>query len=124
MASHPEVQKRAQEELDAFVGPDRLPTVEDKPGLPYVAALVKECFRWRSVVPLAVPHLSTEEDEYNGYRIPKGSIVVANTWYGSAQDTQYGVITNGADAGPTRLTLATTPILQILIRRGFWWTES
>lgn len=88
MASHPEVQKRAQEELDAFVGPDRLPTVEDKPGLPYVTALVKECFRWRSVVPLAVPHLSTEEDEYNGYRIPKGSIVVANTWYGSAQDTQ------------------------------------
>ena len=63
MANNPDVQKRAQAELDAVVGPDRLPTMEDKPSLPYISALVKECLRWRSVVPLPPPHVTTEEDE-------------------------------------------------------------
>ncbi len=63
-----------------MVGPDRLPTMEDKQDLPYITAIAKECLRWRSVVPLAVPHLVTQEDEYKGYRIPAGSVVIANTW--------------------------------------------
>ncbi|KAF8880684.1 cytochrome P450 [Infundibulicybe gibba] len=28
----------------------------------------------------AVAHSSTEDDEYDGYFIPKGSIVIGNTW--------------------------------------------
>lgn len=80
MASYPEVQKRAQDELDLAIGPGRLPTMDDKQSLPYVSAILKECLRWRSVVPLSIPHLSTEEDEYKGYRIPQGSVVVSNTW--------------------------------------------
>lgn len=32
------------------------------------------------VVLLALPHYSTEDDVYKGYFIPKGSIVVANSW--------------------------------------------
>ena len=80
MASFPDVQKRAQEELETMVGLDRLPTIADKDDLPYVAAIAKECLRWRSVVPLSIPHLSVEEDEFRGYRIPKGSIVLSNTW--------------------------------------------
>jgi len=27
-----------------------------------------------------VPHKLTEDDVYKGYRLPKGSIVVANAW--------------------------------------------
>ena len=84
MASNPDIQKRAQAELDSVVGPERLPTIEDRSSLPYVSALVKECLRWRSVVPIPPPHVSTAEDEYRGYRIPKGSIVVSNVWYASA----------------------------------------
>ena len=80
MAINPEVQRRAQAELDSVVGATRLPTLEDKPSLPYVSALMKECFRWRSVVPMGVPHVMTEEDEYKGYRIPQGSLVVTNIW--------------------------------------------
>ena len=80
MASYPEVQKRAQVELDAVVGPHRLPTFADKDDLPYVGALIKECLRWRPVVPLALVHLSMEEDEYKGYRIPARSAVVCNPW--------------------------------------------
>ena len=80
MAMNPEVQKRAQSELDSVVGPRRLPNLDDEPELPYVAALIKECLRWRSVIPTGVAHTSMEEDEYKGYRIPKGSIVVSNIW--------------------------------------------
>ena len=80
MASFPDVQKRAQAELDAVIGPQRLPNFADRENLPYVAALIKEALRWRPVSPLALMHLSLEEDEYKGYCIPKGSAVVFNLW--------------------------------------------
>ena len=80
MAAHPEVQKAAQAEIDAVVGPNRLPDYADQNSLPYVSAVILECLRWRSVVPLSIPHKSTEDDEYRGYFIPKGSIVIANIW--------------------------------------------
>ncbi|KAM5531259.1 hypothetical protein V8D89_015060 [Ganoderma adspersum] len=80
MASYPEVQRRAQAELAAVVGPHYLPTFADKDNLPYVSALIKECLRWRPVAPLALVHLSMEEDEYKGYRIPARSAVVSNPW--------------------------------------------
>lgn len=37
--------------------------------------------RWHVVGPIGIPHLSTEEDVYLGYRIPKESIVIPNIWY-------------------------------------------
>ena len=30
--------------------------------------------------PEALPHMATDEDEYNGYYIPKGTIVLGNAW--------------------------------------------
>jgi len=80
MALHPEVQKKAQAEIDAVVGPNRLPDFGDQPFLPYVHAVVKETSRWHSVVPLGVAHMSTNDDEYNGYYIPKGTVVIGNSW--------------------------------------------
>ncbi|KAJ7312302.1 cytochrome P450 [Mycena albidolilacea] len=80
MLLHPDIQKKAQLEIDSVVGRDRLPTFDDKPALPYISALVKEVLRWKSVAPLAVPHFVAVEDEYRGYRIPAGSIVLGNTW--------------------------------------------
>jgi cytochrome P450 len=75
----PDVQRKAQEEVDR-VTPGRLPTFEDERSMPYVTAVVYECLRWNNVTPLGIPHYSTAEDVYNGYRIPIGSIVVGNTW--------------------------------------------
>ncbi|KAI0082010.1 cytochrome P450 [Panus rudis PR-1116 ss-1] len=76
MALHPEVQRKAQEELDRVVGSERLPTFSDRPNLPYIEALTKEVLRWELAVPLSIAHSNTEEDEYRGYRIPKGSIIL------------------------------------------------
>ncbi|KAJ7065510.1 cytochrome P450 [Mycena amicta] len=80
MLAYPEVQRKAQAELDAVLGNGHLPTFEDQSSLPYVTALVKEVLRWRSVAPIAIPHYVAVEDEYRGYRIPAGSIVVGNAW--------------------------------------------
>ena len=77
---HPAAVKQAQLELDAVVGRDRLPTFEDIPDLPYTCAFVKEILRWRPPSPGGAPRATTREDEYLGYRIPKGAIVIANFW--------------------------------------------
>ena len=57
MALYPEVQKKAQAEIDAVVGPDRLPDFHDRPSLPYINAMLKELSRWNLVVPLGKPLL-------------------------------------------------------------------
>ena len=51
MILHPEVAKKAQAEVDAVVGLDRLPSFADREKLPYINALVLEVMRWHSVVP-------------------------------------------------------------------------
>lgn len=79
MVLHPEVQRKAQEELDAVLG-DRLPGYEDRDQLPYINAISEEIQRWRPVLPLSVSHGLIEDDVYKDYFIPKGSIVIQNTW--------------------------------------------
>ena len=49
---YPEVQRRAQAELDAVIGRDRLPTFDDRLRLPYIEALCKELMRWKMVTPM------------------------------------------------------------------------
>ncbi|KAF4584967.1 hypothetical protein EYR40_001793 [Pleurotus pulmonarius] len=79
MVLHPEAQRKAQEELDAVIG-DRLPTFEDREQLPYVRALLKEVTRWQPVTPMGHAHRVTEDDVYDGYFIPKGTLVATNVW--------------------------------------------
>lgn len=52
MMTHPDIQQRAQAEIDKVVGPDRLPTLEDELDLPFVSAVVKEVQRWQPVTPM------------------------------------------------------------------------
>ncbi|KAI0264161.1 CyP450 monooxygenase [Gloeopeniophorella convolvens] len=80
MALNPEAQRKAQAEIDAVVGSTRLPDFSDEPALPYVGAVLKEVLRWHPVVPLAIPHRLTQDDIYEGYLIPAGSIVIGNAW--------------------------------------------
>ncbi|KAJ3764225.1 cytochrome P450 [Lentinula raphanica] len=80
MLANPEAQKRAQEEIDSVVQAGELPRFSDQERLPYVTAIVKEAMRWKNVTPLGIPHASTSEDIYRGYRIPAGSIMVPNIW--------------------------------------------
>ncbi|RAL15237.1 cytochrome P450 [Aspergillus homomorphus CBS 101889] len=80
MTLNPEVQRKAQAEIDEAIHDNRLPTFADRSRLPYVNALVKEVLRWHPVTPMALPHTNVESDVFHGYWIPKGAIVLPNVW--------------------------------------------
>ncbi|KAJ7453392.1 cytochrome P450 [Mycena latifolia] len=80
MLANPDAQKRAQAEIDSITGGNHLPDFEDEESLPYVSALVKEVLRWKNVAPVGLPRRLTTDNEYRGYRLPAGSIVMGNIW--------------------------------------------
>ncbi|KAF6752028.1 cytochrome P450 [Ephemerocybe angulata] len=81
MIMHPDVQKKAQAEVDAVVGTDRLPAISDRSSLPYVRSVMAEVLRWYPAVPMGIAHSSTRDDFYEGYHIPAHAIVVPNVWF-------------------------------------------
>ncbi|KAK7049443.1 hypothetical protein VNI00_006049 [Paramarasmius palmivorus] len=89
MATHPHVQKKAQEHIDDLLGDNCLPTLRDRPKLHYIEATMRECFRWRPVGPLAFPHSTLADDVVNGYFIPKGTAVFGNVWAMTRDTTVY-----------------------------------
>ncbi|KAI0028825.1 cytochrome P450 [Vararia minispora EC-137] len=90
MISHPDIQRRAQAELDAVIGRGRAPRVGDRDQLPYLSALVREALRWKSSAPIGLPHVSEEDDWYKGFFIPKGTICIANVYACHLDPEVYG----------------------------------
>jgi hypothetical protein len=80
MALYPEVQDKAQAEVDTFVGCEDLPHPSDLGRLTYMLAVLNEVLRFSPVANLALPHKVTQDDEYHGYRIPKDTTIIANVW--------------------------------------------
>ncbi|TBU63498.1 cytochrome P450 [Dichomitus squalens] len=80
MSQHPDVVKKAQEELDSVVGNNRLPDFGDQDKLVYLTAIVKETLRWHVVVPFGVPHCTTRDDELRGYYVPANTVLLPNIW--------------------------------------------
>ena len=80
MLVNPAILRRAQAEMDAVVGRDRLLQESDIPQLPYLRAVCKETFRKHPSTPLSLPRVSTEPCQVQGYRIPKGTRLLVNIW--------------------------------------------
>ena len=100
MLANPEVQRRAQAELDSALEPGRLPEYGDEERLPYITAIMKETMRLYPVAPMvsihfpsgyqkheidlskALPHLHSgkTDDVYRDFLIPKGAFLIPNTW--------------------------------------------
>ncbi|KZT69394.1 cytochrome P450 [Daedalea quercina L-15889] len=80
MVLYPDVFSKAREELDRVVGCDRLPNIEDRDALPYLECILKETLRFSCPTPLGVPHATSEDDEYHGCWIPKGTTIIPNLW--------------------------------------------
>ncbi|KAK1675482.1 cytochrome P450 [Colletotrichum godetiae] len=81
MVAYPDIQKRAQAEVDAVFGEsgvrcERL-TAET---LPYIKACFLETLRWRPGFPMAIPHAITRDDIYMGYNIPAETTILMNIW--------------------------------------------
>ncbi|UKZ80869.1 hypothetical protein TrVFT333_008634 [Trichoderma virens FT-333] len=81
MVLNPDVQQKAQEEIDRVIGPDRLPGASDEENLPYVSGVVKESLRFFPVAPMGIPHQAAEEMVFRGYRIPKGAYLRPCVWW-------------------------------------------
>ncbi|KAG0707020.1 cytochrome P450 [Suillus ampliporus] len=91
MILYPEVQARAQAEIDSVIGEalERLPDWDDRASMPYIDAVIQETLRWFPVVPLGIPHATLNEDVYEGYYIPKGATVMANAWFMARNPEKY-----------------------------------
>lgn len=102
MVAHPEIQKEAQEEVDAIFGPSEMPHMCEGKQLPFLKACFLEVsppipstspqplpltdflniktLRWRPPLPFAIPHANTSDDVYQGYSIPQRTLVILNVW--------------------------------------------
>ena len=76
MAKHPDLQHKAQAELDTYIGSRRLLNFGDFEDLVYIRAIDLETLRWGTSVPLGLPHRVMCDDEYHGYFIPKGTVIL------------------------------------------------
>ncbi|RDA87773.1 hypothetical protein CP532_2444 [Ophiocordyceps camponoti-leonardi (nom. inval.)] len=77
---YPQAMRKVQDELEARVGSDRLPSFDDFADLQYTQSFVQEVLRWRPLAPGGVPHSPTKDDTFQGFHIPKGATVIANHW--------------------------------------------
>lgn len=75
LSQHPESVARIREELNTVLG-DAVPKFEDLPKLEYMAQVIQESMR---IYPPAwlTDRVSIEDDEINGYYIPKNTMMVA-----------------------------------------------
>ncbi|OAY50994.1 cytochrome P450 81Q32 [Manihot esculenta] len=80
LVNNPEILKKAQKEIDIVIGHNRLITESDTSKIPYLQCIISEVLRMYPAGPLLVPHESSEECSVGGYRVPPGTMLLANIW--------------------------------------------
>ncbi|KAF8440478.1 cytochrome P450 [Boletus edulis BED1] len=80
MVLNPDAQRRAQAEIQAVVGSERLPDFSDRPNMPYIEAVYRETLRWHPALPFALVRSAVNDDIYRGYSFPKGVTIIPNLW--------------------------------------------
>ncbi|KAI9688982.1 MAG: hypothetical protein M1822_000719 [Bathelium mastoideum] len=79
LTATPSAQSLANEELSRVVGDYRPPNFEDIHNLPYIRACVKEILRLCPIPPFGIKHYADRDIIFNQHRIPKGTVLLANT---------------------------------------------
>ncbi|CAH8257208.1 unnamed protein product [Arabidopsis lyrata] len=80
LLNHPEVLKKARDEIDNKIGLDGLLEESDVPNLPYLQNIVSEMLRLYPAGPLSVPHVASEDCKVGGYDMPRGTMLLVNVW--------------------------------------------
>ncbi|KAJ6150775.1 hypothetical protein N7470_007369 [Penicillium chermesinum] len=81
LSTRPDVQKKAAQAISEMYGANEpMCSAEDDQKCAYVAALVRECLRYFTVLRLALPRTSIREITYEGVVIPKGTVIFLNAW--------------------------------------------
>ncbi|KAL4295990.1 hypothetical protein GQ457_12G018170 [Hibiscus cannabinus] len=78
--NHPQVLAKARTEILKTVGNERLIEESDLPQLPYLRCIISETLRMYPPVPTLVPHESSEECWVQGFRVPRGTMLMVNIW--------------------------------------------
>ncbi|XP_050690351.1 methyl farnesoate epoxidase-like isoform X2 [Eriocheir sinensis] len=84
----PSVLAKIQKELDTVLGPDRLPSLDDRYKLVYTYATLQEVYRFRAPSPITIPHKAMKNTTLQGYNIPTEAIVL-NNLYSAHMDRDY-----------------------------------
>ncbi|KAF5470603.1 hypothetical protein F2P56_011107 [Juglans regia] len=79
LINHPEVMKRAREEIEDVVKSKRLVNETDAPNLPYIQAILKETFRLHPPLPL-VSRECVQDCKIGNYVIPAKTLLFVNVW--------------------------------------------
>lgn len=79
MVNYPEVTRKIQEEVDRVLG-DKQPKIEDRARMPYTEAVILEGLRIISSVRLSGYRMASQDIEFDGMTIPKGSLSSIKTW--------------------------------------------
>ncbi|XP_078735417.1 cytochrome P450 1A1-like [Lampetra fluviatilis] len=80
LAAYPDIQQHIHQELDAVVGRQRRPSLNDRRQLPFTEAFILEVLRHSSVVPFTIPHSTTRDTVLQGFFIPKDTCIFINQW--------------------------------------------
>ncbi|KAM7013065.1 cytochrome P450 2J6-like [Tautogolabrus adspersus] len=76
LINNPEIQEKVQAEIDRVIGQSRLPTMADRPNLPYTDAVIHEIQRYGNIVPLNGLRMAAKDTTLGGYFIPKGTTLM------------------------------------------------
>jgi len=80
LLNHPEVLKKARDEIDTNIGQDHLVEESDISKLPYLQNIIHETFRLYPAFALLAPHFSSQDCTIGGYNVPKNTILLVNAW--------------------------------------------
>ena len=66
--------EQMQQEIDAVIGRERCPNMEDRKSLPFTDAVIHEVQRFVDVIPMNLPHYALKDISFRGYTIPEVSM--------------------------------------------------
>ncbi|KAK7380688.1 hypothetical protein VNO78_33203 [Psophocarpus tetragonolobus] len=80
LLNHPEILKKAKNELETHIKQNCLVEEVDIPKLSYLQNIIYETLRLHPPVPLLLPHMSSEDCTIGEYNIPQNTILLVNVW--------------------------------------------
>lgn len=78
----PSCTEKVHEEIERVIGCDRAPSLTDKAQMPYTEATIMEVQRLSMVVPLAIPHMTSEKTGKSGASLLCRSLRESSEWRG------------------------------------------